>query len=121
MSEATLKHLQPWKRPSNYIGKEWTGWLVAPCGRSRDSDNAELSNWEAQLKRIPESETVKVVRERHWAVGWVEWLAVRPEDATAVAEGEKIGDELEGYPLLDEDRYSELEAEDAPDEDEEGN
>lgn len=109
----TNKHLTPWKHPPYYMGKDWTGWLVAPCGRSRDSDNAELSNWDAQLERIPESDTVKIVRENHWAVGWVEWLAIRPEDAAAVAEGEKIGDELEVYPLLDEDAYCQLEAEES--------
>ena len=119
MNESTLKHVQPWKHPSNYMGKEWTGWLVAPVGCSRDSDNVERSNWDAQLERIPESETVQVVRERHWAVGWVEWLAIRPENAAAVAEAEKIGDEIEEYPILDEDRYSELEAQDAPEEDKE--
>ena len=119
MNESILKHVQPWKHPSNYMGKEWTGWLVAPVGCSRDSDNVERSNWDAQIERIPESETVQVVRERHWAVGWVEWLAIRPENTAAVAEAEKIGDELEEYPILDEDRYSELEAQDAPEEDKE--
>ena len=116
MNETKLNHVTPWKRPDNYIGKDWTGWLAAPVGCSRDSDNVERSNWDAQLERIPESDTVQVVRERHWAVGWVQWLAIRPEDAAAVAEAEKIGDELEDYPILDEDKWSELEAEDAPEE-----
>lgn len=116
MSETKHNHMTPWKRLDNYIGKDWTGWLVAPCGQSRDSDTVERSNWDAQLERIPESETVQVVRERHWAVGWVEWLAVRPEDTAAVAEGEKVGDELEGYPILDEDKWAELEAEESTEE-----
>lgn len=27
-----------------------------------------------------ESETVRVVRESHWAVGWVEWIAIHESD-----------------------------------------
>lgn len=111
----TLKHVRKWKHPDNYIGKDWTGWLVAPCGRHRDSDSVERSNWESQIERIPESETVQIVRERHWAVGWVEWLAILPSDAAAVAAAERIGEELDGYPVLDDDRLARIEVEETDD------
>jgi hypothetical protein len=64
------------------------------------------------MDRIPESEdgeSVVVVRENHWAVGWVEWLAILPTATAAVEEASKIVSELENYPILDEDRWSEEE------------
>lgn len=109
--------LKAWKRQSNYMGKDWTGWLVAPCGRHRDSDSVERANWESQIERIPESETVQIVRERHWAVGWVEWLAIRPEDRAVVEAAERIAEEIEGYPVLDDDRLARIEVEDETDDD----
>ena len=112
--EDSYKWVQPWKRMSNYIGKDWTGWYAAPVGQSRDSDTVERSNWAAQLERIPESDTVQIVRENHWAVGWVEWLAIRADDKPALDEAESIGDDLDRYPILDEDAWSELEFEENP-------
>jgi len=104
-----FRHLERWKTPRYYSGESWDGWYAAPVGRSRDSDTVERSNWEVQLERIPESETVQVVREGHWAVGWVEWLAIHESDRGALGEAEKIGEELENYPMLDEDHHSQLE------------
>ena len=115
----TFKHISKWTMPKNYMGAEWHGYYAAPVGRSRDSDTVERSNWDAQSERIPESETVIIVRESHWAVGWVEWMAIHESDKTALAEAEKIGEELEDYPILDEDRWSELEFEENPPEEEE--
>lgn len=107
--EGGFRHLKRWRTPSNYSGASWDGWYAAPVGRSRDSDTVESSNWEVQLERIPESETVQVVREGHWAVGWVEWLAIHESDRGALEEAEMVGDELEGYPILDEEHHSQLE------------
>ena len=36
-----------------------------------------------------ESETVIVVRESHWAVGWVEWIKIHELDTTALAIADK--------------------------------
>ena len=112
------KHIKPWKHPSNYMGATWEGYYAAPVGQSRDSDTVERSNWAAQLEAIPESETVIIVRENHWAVGWVEWLAIHESDTKALQEAESIGDRLDTYPILDEDAWSELEFQENPPEDE---
>jgi hypothetical protein len=112
--------LREWKLPQYYSGARWDGYLVAPCTRNRDSDTVERSNWDAQLERIPaDGEGVTIVRENHWAVGWVEWLAILPTASVAVAEAEKIADELESYPILDEDAWSELEFEENPEDEDE--
>ena len=116
-----MAELRKWTMPQYYSGASWDGYLVAPCTQNRDSDTVERSNWDAQLERIPESEdgeSVVVVRENHWAVGWVEWLAILPTATAAVEEASKIVDELENYPILDEDRWSELEFEENPPEEE---
>jgi hypothetical protein len=107
--EKQFRHLKRWKTPRNYYGESWEGWWAAPVGRSRDSNILEESNWIVQLERIPESETVQVVRESHWAAGWVEWLAIHESDRGALAEAEEVGNKLENYPILDEDHYLELE------------
>ena len=116
-----MAELRKWTMPQYYSGARWDGYLVAPCTQNRDSDTVERSNWDAQLERIPESEdgeSVVVVRENHWAVGWVEWLAILPTATQAVEEASKIVDELENYSILDEDRWSELEFEENPPEEE---
>jgi len=107
--EVGFRHLKRWRTPSNYFGAEWDGWYAAPVRRHRDSEILDNSNWEVQLERIPESETVQAVTESHFAVGWVEWLAIHESDRGALAEAEKIGEQLENYPILDEDHYSQLE------------
>lgn len=107
--EGGFRHLRRWRTPRYYHGESWDGWYAAPVGHSRDSDTVESSNWQVQLERIPESETVQVVSENHWAVGWVEWLAIHESDRGALAEAERVGDELENYPILDEDHHSQLE------------
>ena len=56
-------------------------------------------------------EDAAVERMRHWAVGWIDYLLVRPDSAAAVA-AQGWADKLANYPLADEDDYSELEWED---------
>ena len=116
--ETAYKWIKPWKRMNNYMGAEWEGYYAAPVGQSRDSDTVERSNWAAQIQAIPESDTVIIVRESHWAVGWVEWLAIHESDTTALQEAESIGNRLDTYPILDEDAWSELEFQENPPEDE---
>ena len=91
-------------------------WLVAPCGRNRDSALPARSNFEAQQERLrkadPDGEDHEAHQFSHWACGWVEIVIVRPGSAAA-AEAEKIEGELENYPLLDETAFHEEEANEA--------
>jgi hypothetical protein len=84
-------------------------WIVAPCGRNRDSGILDESNFHACLLALGgESETVEVHRFGHWACGWFELILVDPSRADEVTE---LADALEYYPLLDESDYSEREFE----------
>lgn len=114
MPAYTPKHLRLWTHPDHYAGATWEGYYSTGFGQSRDSDELEASNFATVLERLGgESKTVIVVRESHWAVGWVEWIAI-PKRAHAKL---KIADELreryENYPVLDEEDFSRREDESA--------
>ena len=62
-----------WTMPDSYYGSQWPEYFVF-LSQSRDSDALTRSNFECGLKALGgESEAVQVVREGHWAVGWIEW------------------------------------------------
>jgi hypothetical protein len=104
--------LQKWERSDNYIGETFFDYYVG-CGQSRDSDNRETTNFAACLDRLGgESKTVIVFRASHWLVGWTETILVHESDTERLKELSNIGDELESYPLLDEDAFIEAEQED---------
>jgi hypothetical protein len=85
------QNLKRWTLPHNYIGAIWPNYFSAGVGQSRDSSAVERSNFASMLKALGgESETVIVVRESHWAVGWVEWIAIHQNDDRAL----KIADQM---------------------------
>lgn len=116
---------KPWVRPSNYMGATWEGWLVF-LGRNRDSELLTNHNFETALHyleiagdTLPEGtyehtdRSMFVVRENHWLCGWVEWIAIHPSNEAAVRLAEELAAKLDRYPVLDEDRFSEREHEEA--------
>ncbi|HEY4356012.1 MAG TPA: hypothetical protein VGN16_09715 [Acidobacteriaceae bacterium] len=101
------KHLNRWKMPSHYFGAEWPEYFSSGFGQSRDSDALERSNFISALKAIGgETETVKVIRESHWAVGWVEWIAIHESDEPALREADALRDAYNSH-------YSDTENEEA--------
>ena len=103
------KFLKKWERPDNYAGADWPDWFVF-LGQHRESDALTRSNFECGLARLGgESETVRVIRERHWAVGWVEWIGVHKSAADKLDAAETMLEQIDAYPVLDEDDFSELE------------
>jgi len=109
------KHVIRWTHPPHYIGETWPDYYSAGVGRHRDSDTLSRSNFECMLSALGgESETVIVVREGHFLVGWIEWIAIHYTDERAL----KVADDLEklqDYPIIDEDHWSELEEEEMVD------
>ena len=104
-----MQHLQKWTRQDHYAGAEWSDYFVF-LAQHRDSDTLTQSNFTCGLARLGgESDTVRVVRERHWAVGWVEWIAVHESDTVACQKADAMLADLVAYPALDEDHFSELE------------
>jgi hypothetical protein len=100
--------------PACYFGASWPDYYSAGVGQSRDSDCLERSNFAAMLAALGgESETVIVVRESHWAVGWVEWIAIHEGDTAALAIADEQQERLQNYPVLDEEDWSQREQEEA--------
>lgn len=109
------EYLKRWTLPDNYVGEIWPNYYVF-LRQHRDSDAMGRSNFRAGLKAIGgESDTVQIVRESHWAVGWVEWIAIHQDDAAALKKADEIKKSMEDYPVVDESDFSEVEDEDAGD------
>ncbi len=115
-----------WETPSDYFGYDPVGHILV-ASQHRDSDALTRSNYRVAMRRLrkvagleeyidPDVPDAPVYdwRASHRAVGWVEYLMVRPDAPEAVrAEAQAIADELADYPVLDEDDWSELEYTDA--------
>jgi hypothetical protein len=108
--------MRMWKLPSNYSGANWEGYYVS-LSQHRDSDAVTRSNFQAAWERLKAIRGVTVlqqlciVRENHWAIGWVEWIAIHESLTAHVEEGHRISAKLEDYPVLDEEALSALEFE----------
>lgn len=113
----------PWKLPECYAGAKWNGWLVF-LGRNRDSDLLTEHNFDTALEALEgprkafdsspdamDDQSVQVVREGHWACGWIEWIAIHPSNKAAVDLANELAHDLDQYPVLDEDGFSEKESE----------
>lgn len=103
-----------WERPDHYMGAEWPEYYSSGVGQHRDSDALTRSNFEIMLKALGgESDTVIVVSEGHWAVGWVEWIAIHESDTKALEIADELAASLTDYPVLDEDHFTMVESEEA--------
>lgn len=111
--QALHESLKRWEIPDSWFGQHWDGYFVG-LSQHRDSDALDRSNFRSALEALGgESETVHVVREGHWAVGWIEWIAIHESDEKALAIQYEIEGSLADYPVLDELDWSEEEAEEA--------
>lgn len=116
-------HLKLWTHPSHYMGAVWPEFYRSDVGQSRDSDALERANFDAMLaalRAVPEPADwphdhapFQRVRENHWAVGWVEWIAIHQDAIAHLRVADEITGRLEDYPVIDENRWSEYEMADA--------
>ena len=109
-----------WNCPKCYMGATWEGWSSAGFGQSRDSDALEASNFQiaydalkgfSELGDADGDATVTIVREGHWAVGWVEWIAIHDSNVVALEKARELCERANDYPVLDEDDFSRREDE----------
>lgn len=120
-----MNTLTKWKVPSNWFGKPWTNHYVFLC-RTRDSNALKRANFDAGLKAVkavmskdsaPGDEddcaTVSVVSENHWAVGWIEWIAIHESDTAALETASEIKNALKDYPVVDEELFNQYETDEA--------
>jgi len=91
-----------------YWGERGEWYIVA--AQHRDSESIDRSNFAVLLQKLGgESETVAVERASHWAVGWLEYLIVRPDNRKGLRIAIEAHSSYYDYPLLDESHHSELE------------
>ena len=103
--------MKKWSRVENYIGESYNDYYVL-LSRHRDSGLVEESNFQSALKALNgKSDTVKIIRAKHWAVGWIEVILIHESDKEAIEKGIEIEKSLENYPILDEDDFYERESE----------
>lgn len=113
MQIENLKAIKRWTLPDSYGGATWEDYFVF-LGQSRDSSALERSNFECGLEALGgEREGVIVVREGHWAVGWVEWIAIHQDNSEALEAADEMLCALSDYPVLNESHFSELELSEA--------
>jgi hypothetical protein len=112
MSETTLTKYRDF-RPTAFDARglgceDQQDWLVAPCSRTRDSDELVSSNWEAMIASLeevdPDGDDHDTHTFGHWGPGWFEIALVRPGSA-AHTEVERIASALADHPVLDEEDY----------------
>lgn len=102
-----------WDSRANYMGDvPGDEWLVV-MDWNRDSDILSESNRAEALAMLGgEGDDVHIFRLGHWACGWIEYLCVKAgSDKEAI--GDDIRDQLDAYPVLNEDDYSERQDEEA--------
>ena len=109
--------LQEWQRPDSYIGPDYYEWCVL-LGQNRDSDTVTRSNFAVALQQLQqfddqEEESYQVIRDGHWACGWIEYILIHASNSEAVKTGERIKQKIDSYPILDEYHHGELEDEEA--------
>jgi len=106
-------HLKPYTRPDSYAGPDYYDYYPV-LGQSRVSSALEQSNFICGLELLGgESDTVIVIHDSHWAVGWVETLYVHKSDHARLLIADRMLDDLEQYPVVNEDHFCELEHEQA--------
>jgi hypothetical protein len=114
MTNCIPERLKRWTMPENYFGAEWPEYYRAGFGRHRDSDDLTDSNFYSALKALGgESETVLLIEESHWAVGYVQWIAIHESDEKALAIADDLQAQIEDYLVLDASDWSERENETA--------
>jgi len=97
------------------MGAEWPKYYRF-LGRNRDSGTLTESNYWSGLKAIggertvntkedgtgEDLETVLRIQENHWAVGWVEWIAIHESNSEALRLADEVMERLEDYLVVDE-------------------
>jgi len=111
MEKYEPQYLHKWKYPDSYFGDTYEEFYIF-MSITRDSDILEESNWKSFLRDYPEGfdeETNKgilITRASHWAVGWVDTIYIHESDYELLKICDKIREDLDNYPIYDEEDYS---------------
>lgn len=116
------EHLRRWTAADpafgstdNYVGGNFAEFYVAPCSITRDTADAiSLSNWEAMVKRLDsiiQHDESGEISFNHWACGWYSIYLIHHTDSEALKAADDMAASLANYPVLNEEKLSEKEAE----------
>ena len=84
-------------------------WFVVPLIKTRDSRLLEQSNFETATKLLHgESDNVMILNFGHWSCGHYDLILVKPDTPEQQILEDMI-EQLDNYPVLDDQHYSELE------------
>lgn len=117
-------YLEKWYKAENYIGDDHSDSYIV-VGKSRDSDLLDQVNFDSALEELEsfENSHIKgdhhfVIRNNHWAVGWIEYILITPcEDCDESFDelcdwvDDNISQTICESGILDEDKFSEKEFE----------
>jgi len=107
--------LKLWKYPENYVGDDFSDYYIG-LSRWRDSEALGKANFDAALMLLGGKEAIladklspQVIAPRlnHWLGGWTDIILVHKKAKKKIKVLEKIYDDLEAYPVLSDDLYSE--------------
>lgn len=100
---------------ANYLGDIIADNWPILLARARDSDCLDRANWDAAIAQLGggESKFIKIYRSGSWACGWLEYLCVCADDPETMEKASEIETELENYPVLDGDLFSQYEQDEA--------
>ena len=111
------------KHSSAYWGEK-SDWLVCYV-TTRDADCLARSNFRCFVQMLGGkktdgakgsqeiSEFVAIEEASHFACGWIQYLIIHPAAADLIAKAAAALEELDGYPVLNEEDFSEVESEEA--------
>jgi len=104
------------------MGTTWEGRYSSGVGQSRDSDTLERSNFAVMVRELEKIEEPEdwpydeqpwmIVRETHWAIGWIEWIAIHQGSAGHLQLADALASSLADYPILDAMHFAEVESAD---------
>jgi len=101
--------LERWHRESNYLGEDLSEYFMV-VSKHRDSEYIAQSNFECALKLLGGENPPKVIVAHfsHWAVGWIESIMVHQDAEDELGIAHNIVNDIEKYPVLDDDHYCEM-------------
>lgn len=140
MIEHIAEHCRTGKPAVIMAVDKWHGWFVF-LSKHRDSDCLTRANFDAgwaaimHLEEVPipddcadpaqvgfphrneqrTTESVRIVQESNPLVGWHEWIAIHSSNTAALRIADEIAGRLEGYPVVNEELWTEYETEEADD------
>lgn len=95
---------------------DYKDYFYLPLLLSRDSEPLEQSNYEYAKEIIWEASNMGETTELsfgHWSCGWFNLIVIHQDDKPGIIAAINLVKALEDYPVLNEQRFAELEAEKA--------